>query len=372
METELMATDMRKARASKLAEKIVRSYGDQAAVAGHSHRDKKYYSTGITAVDYMMGTWGFPDCGFVEVFGPPGLGKTTIFGFGVMKSVQAAGGLTAFVATEPDVDEDWMERFGVNLDYNVIMRPDNAEQAFEITKQLIYDSAVDYIVFDSLGGTSSAKEQNSDKPQAYGNSALNTWGVNRIAAKSYKNRIGVMFINQVRDRAAGQLTILDSPGGHALKHAMKIRIQVKPGKDKFTVKVPSAESAQGTSRTDDMMVGREVRAAFIKNKAAEELGKQAVFKFYQVKTDEFPFGIDVEDDVINVAKMTGVITGSGWLNHPVFPDGKIQGTDKAIKWLRENPKAVEKLRDDIHKVMVSREALEARKKAEVVDKIAEA
>lgn len=364
-----MATDMRRARATRLAEKVTRSYGDQSAVAGHSHRNPKYYSSGITAVDYMMGTWGFPDSGFVEVFGPPGLGKTTIFGFGVMRSVQQAGGLTAFIATEPDVDEDWMERFGVNLDYNVIMRPDTSEQAFEMAKEIIYDKAVDYFVFDSLGGASSSKEQNSDKPQAYGNAALNTWGVNRVAAKSYKNRVGGMFINQVRDKAAGQLTILESPGGHALKHAMKIRIQVKPGKNKFTVKVPSAESDR---KTDDMIVGREVRAAFIKNKAAEELGKQAVFKFFQVRTDEFPFGVDTVDDVFNVAKMTGVISGSGWLNHPVFPDGKLQGAAKAIDWLRENPKAVEKLRDEIHKVMISREALEASKKAEVVDKIAEA
>lgn len=367
-----MATDMRKARAAKLEEKINRDYGAQSAVAGHSNRKQNFYSTGITAVDYMLGTWGLPDSGFVEVFGPPGLGKTTIFGFGIMRSVQQAGGLTAFVATEPDVDEDWMERFGVNLDYNVIMRPDTSEEAFEMTKNLIYDKDVDYIVFDSLGGASSAKEQDSDKPQAYGNSALNTWGVNRIAAKSYKNRVGVMFINQVRDKVAGKMTVLDSPGGHALKHAFKIRIQVKPGKDQFTIKVPSAESAPGSPKTDKMMVGREIRAAFKKNKAAEELGKQAVFKFYSVKTNEFPFGVDVADDVLNVAKFTGIVTGSGWLVHPSFPGGKINGRNKAVEWLRENPEVIDTLRGEIHKVMVTREALEAEKKVEVVDKIEEA
>jgi RecA/RadA recombinase len=285
-----MAADLRKARAQKLVEKAVKDYGQKSATVGRHDFGSNYYSTGSPTVDYMLGTGGVPDNAFTEVFGPPQIGKTTIFGAGVLRSVQEAGGLTATVATEPDFDEDWMAVHGVDPDYNIVYRPDTGEEAFAIIRGLVYNRDVDYVLFDSLGGVSSAKEQDSDKPQAFGNAALNSWGVRNIAVRAWKNRVGVMFINQIRDDTNARIAgAVKAPGGHVIEHFMKVRLQLKPGKQRYMIKVPSTEKG-----TEDLMIGREIRAVIQKNKAAQQLGKQAVFDFYHIETDgEFPFGFDL-------------------------------------------------------------------------------
>jgi len=107
--------DDRKKRAAKLAEEGIKKYGHLSAMTGKNNIKTSYYSSGSPTLDYMLGTGGFPDNGIVEVFGPPSIGKTTIYGYGVMRSVQEAGGLTAIIATEPNVDEEWMEKHGVKV-----------------------------------------------------------------------------------------------------------------------------------------------------------------------------------------------------------------------------------------------------------------
>jgi RecA/RadA recombinase len=358
-----MATDMRKARAAKLVEDGNRKYGAKAASVGHIDYGTKYYSTGSLALDYTLATGGVPDNAFVEVFGPPEIGKTTIMGSGVLKSVHAAGGITATIATEPDFDEDWMEKCGVDPDLNIVYRPDTGEEAYAIMRDLVYARDVDYILFDSLGNISSAKEQDSDKPQAFGNAALNTWGIKQCAVRAWKNHVGVMFINQIRDDSSSRIAgMVKSTGGHAVHHNMKIRLQLKPGKDQYKIKVPSSTS---NNATEELLIGREIRAVIVKNKAAQQLAKTAAFDFYHIDTQgDHPFGVDIGKDIVTTAMISGVIRGSGWLNHPVFPDGKINGKAKAYEFFDEHPDAIEVVRKDVIEVMAvkEREAAEIAKK----------
>lgn len=359
--------DDRKRRAEKLAAEAIEKYGQFAAITGSTRVQSRFYSSGSPTLDYMLGTGGFSSNGFVEIFGPPEIGKSTIFISGVLHSVQQAGGITAIIATEPNVDEDWLERHGVDPAYNVVFRPDTGEDAFEILKDLVFNRRVDYIGFDSIAGISSAKAQDSDKPQAFGNAALISNGINNIRSAAYKNNVGVMFINQVRDAPnARGLPILKPPGGWAVKHATGIRLQVKPGKNKTIIKVPSSDG-KGGGATEDLVVGKEVRVVIDKDNYAEQLGSQAVFWFYHIETPDYAFGIDYFTDLFNIAKVAGVITGAGWVNHEVFPDGKIQGAAAAKKYLEDNPKAAERIQKDVTEVMHKREnakALAARSKTD--------
>lgn len=348
-----MAVDNRKKRAEKLVEAGVKEYGLLGAMTGKNNVKTEFYSSGSPTLDYMLGTGGFPNNSFVEVYGPPSIGKTTIYGYGVMHSVQEAGGLTALIATEPSVDEAWMEKHGVNPDYNVIYRPNTAEDAFNILQDRVNDRSFDYIVLDSLGGSSSQKEQNSDKPQAYGNAALNTWGIGKTMVAAWKQKVGIMIINQVRDNTRSPIPgALSSPGGHAVKHAAQIRLQVKPGSQQYKVRVPSATK----DATEELVVGREIRTVIVKDKCAQELGKQAVFNFYNIETGEYPFGFDRETDLINIAKVAGVITGSGWLNNDVFPKGKINGANAAREFLANDSNAFATISKEVHEVMIKRES----------------
>jgi hypothetical protein len=68
-------------------------------------------------------------------------------------------------------------------------------------------------------------------------------------------------------------------------------------------------------------------------------------------------------DYVKVAKVTGVFKSQGsWLEHPVFPKGKIQGIPKARKFFTKEPEAMEAVRKDVMSVMVQQE-LEAQEKS---------
>lgn len=350
-------TDPRIAAAQRQAVEVEKKYGHKAGTTGFTGFKHGVVSTGSLAWDYQSGIGGHQMGALEEVFGPEHIGKTTIAAFSAMRNAQEQGMLTGYIAVEPDVEEDWMQQHGVNLDYNVTARPDNGEEAFGILSDWVYGGVVDYIVFDSIGAISARKEIESDNVQAYGNSALITWGVKRIAARAWKNGVGVMFINQIRDdtksRIAGTVT---SPGGHAFKHMMKVRTQLKPGKDRYMIKVNDGVDNK------DVMAGRQIIASFKKNKAAQALDKAARFDFYHMETDDYPFGFDVAKDVFTAAKLAGIFGSGTWLQHPIFPKGKINGREKAQAFILEHPECIPEIREEVLKVMTK----ESAKKAEAV------
>lgn len=345
-----MASDRRVAKARALAAKNQKKYGDLHAIAGRANYTENFWSSGSLTLDYIMGTMGYPDNAFVEVYGTPSVGKSSAFAYaGVLRSVQEAGGITAVIAMEPKVNEEWLERLGVNPDFNVIFRPDTGEQAWNMAFDLVKDAEVDYFVFDSIGAVSSDKEQESDKVQAYGNSAMNSWGVRRLPPYAWKTHVGGMFINQVRDDTKSRVAGLkESPGGWPLKHAFEIRLEAKPGADKFFKKVRGADG-----KTEEILIGQEIRALIKKDKAGEEQGKRATFNFYRSEAPDGTFGIDRAQDALVAGLVAGVIKGAGWLTWDGFPEGKVQGKEKAREILKDE-KLQARMRKEITKVLSSK------------------
>lgn len=341
-----MAVDRRIAKARALAAKKQKQYGDLHAVSGRTNYTEKYWSSGSLTLDYIMGTMGYPDNGFVEVYGPPSIGKSSAFGYaGVLRSVQQGGGITAVIAMEPKINEAWLERLGVDPDLNVILRPNTGEEAWNMAFELVKDAEADYFVFDSIGSVSSEKEQNAEKAQAYGNSALNTWGVLRLPPYAWKTHVGGMFINQVRDDTKSRIAgMKESPGGHALKHAFEIRLEAKPGKDRHTRKI------KGVEGTEELVIGQEIRALIKKDKAGEERAKRATFDFYTIESEDGTFGIDRAKDALTAGILSGVVKGTGWLTWDGFPDGKIQGKTNAREVLKDEA-LQNKMREDVTKAL---------------------
>ena len=343
-----MARDTRAQRATNLATKMTKKYGHLTAVAGRTNEPVAYYSTGSMALDYMLGTMGYPDNSMVEVYGAPSIGKTSAFAYsGVLRSVQEAGGLTAIIGVEPNQPEEWMETLGVDPNKNVIFRPNTGEDAWNIAFDLVKDNMVDYFVFDSIGAITSAKEQKGDTPQAFGNAALNTWGIKRLVPYAWKNHVGGLFINQLRD-SKEMYVDHDSSGGHAIKHAFDIRIEAKRGAEKWTRKVRGTNGA-----IEELVTGREVRAIIHKDKAGEERGKRATFNFFNAPTEGKELGIDYAQDALTAGKVSGIITGTGWLVWDGFPDGKVNGKEKAREQFLD-PALRAKLRKEVSKALFTK------------------
>lgn len=337
-----------------MAKKANEKYGHKTAhtrgMEGYNHY---IIPTGIMTLDYQLGTGGWRGGSMIEVFGPPSIGKTTIFGYSALSSAQKADMLTATILVEPEFDETWASRFGVNEEYNVLFRPNNAEEAMDMLRDLVFDADAQFILFDSLGALSQESEQKEDGTKKVGGaSGLISWAIPRIMPRAYKNDVSVMFVNHIRDVQNSKFPAFYAPGGHAKEHAALMRIQVKPGKDKYTAMIDG----------EKVMVGRSLIAQIVKGKAHGAMGKTAHFDFYHHDVEGMPFGIDRTTDVLNIGKLTKVIEPAGaWLKHDLFPDGKLNGKNAFAKWLGENPEAYDALHKEVIEVMRGRQAKRAAK-----------
>lgn len=349
--------DPRIALAQEQASKINQRYGQKTAFIGPNPYATKSIPSPSLMFDYMSGLGGLPDNAPVEVFGAPSIGKTSVMGYGAIRNAQAMGKLTGVICLEPTYEDNWVVANGINPDYNVVAYPDNLDEAFEIYHDWVYGNVIDYILFDSLvGSTSEADQEEGAKARPGGQAKTITWNLQRTVMRQAKNGIGSMFINQQRDdqkaRVAG---MVDSPGGWALKHLAVMRIHLKPGKDRYMMKIDG----------QDKMIGREIAAVFKKAKAHNALGNKANFDFYHVDTDgEYPFGVDVAKDIISAGMVAKVIESAGaWYKHKAFPGGKLQGKAKVSEFLADKPEVVDEIRTEVLDVMVQRKIQKAKLEA---------
>lgn len=333
------------ANAADIAKRFERKFGHKSASSGRFLDDQDCTSTGILALDYALGTGGWPSGTLIEVFGPPDIGKSSVIGFNGIIEAQRAGKMCGLVAMEPGFSPKWAEKNGVDLDQIVIVWPNDGKEAFDALYGMVMDDDIEFIVFDSIGALLREAEAGDDgKPAQGGQSGLITWGVKRIQMPIWKRKKTVLLLNQVRDDMGSRIPgMVESPGGHALKHTAEIRVQLKPGKDRYMVKVHG----------DDVMIGRSIVAIIKRTKKDEGTGKRAVFDFYSMETDDAPFGVDKGADTLNTAVRCGTIktAGGGWYYHPTFPEGKIRGETGVKEYFKDHPAAVDLVRSEVLTIM---------------------
>jgi len=320
--------------------RLDKKYGHKTGGIGSDQYELNVIPTGILALDHALGIGGWPRGEAVEIYGPPDIGKTTVLGFNAIKQAQAQGLLCGIIALEPGFDSQWAEKNGVDPDRVAIARPNNGEDAFNILHEWVTGDLIDCILFDSIGAVLKASEaEEGGKPMQGGQSSLITWGVKRILVPLWKSNKLVIFLNQIRDdMKARHPGVYDSPGGHALKHGVAVRVQLRPGKDTYKDKFGG----------DDIIVGRQLIAVVKRNKKSEGTNARAVFDFYQRDTKDHSVGVDVVTDVTNTCIKTGVIERAGaYYRHSLFPDSQVQGRKGVEDAVRFAPELLEELRTDV-------------------------
>lgn len=347
-------------RADALAKSLESKFGHNSASLGSKTVNLDVVPTGILALDYALGTGGWPLRHPVEVFGPPDIGKSSVIGHSALRNAQAMGKLCVLIALEPGFDPAWAEKNGVDVDNLVISRPNNGEEAFSVLYTVVAgDAHADFVVFDSIGAIVSEIEQQEDaKSRVGGQSKLITDGVKRILMPCWKNNVGVIFLNQVRDqmnsRIAGQV---ESPGGHALKHSAAIRVQLKQKGSPIKAKIQGEE--------DPVIIGRDLVAIIQRNKLSEGSQRKALFTYYQMETDDHPVGIDSVEDILNTAIRCGVIQKTGgWYRHRTFPN-KLNGVKVVAEHFADHPQCIPAIRDDVLRYMIEKQAKKKATKPEL-------
>lgn len=326
--------------AEKLLEKVAKDFGEKSVYMAKDIPPIPYVTSGSLALDFAVGTGGIPTNRCVEICGKEGSGKTTL-ALLIARAIidRDKKRLVIYIDMEHKLTPTWMEMLigKERMDNLSIVAPDSMEQAHEIYRRMVRSGLVSMVILDSIGGapTNQAMDETrnvAEKAMSMGGNAKAVSDFARLATNlSAKYDCLTLGINQTRDDTKSMHGGgIETPGGHAWKHACALRIYLRRGLEKYTVKIGG----------DAVIVGFDVIARIIKNQLGGEEQRTAQWRFFTRWTDEFgDFGIDTTEECVRLAKALGVVEqAGGYYRHPVFPGGQIQGQAKMVDLVQQDHK----------------------------------
>jgi recombination protein RecA len=296
-----MATKGKLKSMEALRDSLRKSYGERSARIGSEVVPVDVIPSGILAFDLATGIGGFPRGHATGIYGSRDIGKS-VHAAMACANAQKAGGTAAWIAYETTFDAKWVRNFGVNTDELLITYPTTGEEAFDQMYRIV-DAEVDICVFDSIGSVLGESETGAGaKPRQGGQAGLITWGVKNCVPLAYRTNTALILLNQNRANMNARIAGLkQQPGGEALEHMEAMIVQLKPGKNRYNVKIDG----------DDIEVGRDIVAHFQRNKLSEGGNRKAIYPMYFSTLGGHKIGVDVVEDVKNTAMRTGAITRAG-------------------------------------------------------------
>lgn len=241
-----------------------------------------------------------------------------------------------YIDAENTLDEEWAEKIGVDTDELILMLPQeqSAEQVLQMIIDLVATGEVILIVLDSLPMLvpQSLFDEEMDK-KAYGGiaGAMSVFS-SKICPKLARSRTALIIINQIRDDMKNPFNLFHTPGGRALKHIYSLRLAFRKGK--FIDK----NGEEMTFAAADEPKGNIVEVTIVKTKICPP--KRRVGG-YNLKYDA---GIDILNDLIYLAIKFDIIVQAGaWFSIFGNEKTKFQGKKNLMKYLQDNPSAVEEI-----------------------------
>jgi len=285
--------------------------------------------TGSLSLDIALGVNGVPRGRIIEIYGPESVGKTSL-AQSIVAQAQKKGGLAAFVDVEHALDPEYSKKLGVRVNDLLISQPDTGEQALQIVESLIKSKSVDVIVVDSVAALTPKAEIEGEIGDSHIalQARLMSQALRKLGALISKTNTVMIFVNQTRMRIGIMFGNPETtPGGKALKFYSSVRIDLRR----------IAQIKKG-----DQIIGSRIKAKVVKNKVAAPF-KTAEFDIM------FNEGISYEADVINTGVRYGTIKKAG----ASYSYGKQRlgvGLEKARQYLKENPKTLKAIVEDIKTV----------------------
>lgn len=192
-------------------------------------RSRPSISTGFRVLDAMLGPGGLPRGRLAEWFGPPSCGKTTL-ALETVAHIQQGGLVAAWIDVDRTFDPGYAASLGVTLERLPVARPEAAEEALEMSRQLLDSGAVDLLVLDSAAALTPSLELGvgvGDSGYSLQGRVL-TSGLRKLDLTLRRRGSCAIFLNQDRahlDATAGTDT---SAGGPALKLYAPVRLALQP------------------------------------------------------------------------------------------------------------------------------------------------
>ena len=284
--------------------------------------------TGSLTIDLALGVMGIPRGRITEIYGGESTGKTTL-SLSILAESQKQGGVAAFIDAEHALDPDYAQKIGVNTDDLLISQPDSAEQGLQIVESLVRSGEVDVIVVDSVAALVPKNEVAGEmgELQIGLQARLMSQALRKLSGIVAKTKTVIIFLNQTRMKIGIMFGNPETtPGGLALKFYSSVRIELR--------RVAQIKAGEN-------IIGNRVKAKIVKNKVAAPF-KTAEFDIY------YNEGISKISELINLGVKEGIVKKSG--AHLQYNDIKLgAGLEKAKEFLKENPKIVKEIREEILK-----------------------
>lgn len=312
-----MADDRAKALETAL-KKIEKAYGKGSIMKMGEKIDTqiKSVSSGSLALDVALGIGGYPRGRIIEVYGPESSGKTTV-ALHAIASVQAHGGIAAFIDAEHALDPKYASALGVDIDELLLSQPDTGEQALEIADALVSSGAVDIVVVDSVAALVPRAEIDGEMGDTHiGLQArLMSQALRKLSGSINKTKTIALFINQIREKVGVMFGNPETtPGGRALKFYSTVRLEVRRGE---------------SIKSGADMTGNRTKIKVVKNKVAPP------FKLAMVDI-MYGEGISQIGEIVDMGSDVDIITKAGaWYS---YGDERIgQGRENAKQYLKDHP-----------------------------------
>lgn len=180
-------------------------------------------ATGLADVDAVLGG-GLPRGRMVELFGPPGCGKSTL-GLIWAASAQKQKANVVLVDVERSLTVDWAQQCGLDLDDLVVLRPNSGEEALTMVESLLKTFAVDLVVVDSAAALVADSEMDAsmeDLPDEAHTDLLYRY-LRRLQMALQRCPACLLFLNQTR---AGFENEGRTAGGRSLALYASVRVRV--------------------------------------------------------------------------------------------------------------------------------------------------
>ena len=246
----------------------------------------------------------------------------------------------ALVDIEGTYTPDWGERFGIDNEGLILIRPTLLTECVDIVQGLLTDENISLIVFDSLSavGTDEEIEKSMEDQQMASGARFWNKACRKFQAAMNSNphqEATLIVINSAYQKtgiAYGDPEVIRN--GEQLKRTKSLSVKFKPLK-----------KINGKTDEGDIVVGRNVAIECVKNKAGVN-GRTANF-FYAFVTygNTKAYHTDVTGQIIDLGLRFGLVERKGaWYQ---YGDVKVSGMDSFATEL-EKTRKIKELESDVY------------------------
>lgn len=268
---------------------------------------KRWISSGSKQLDYLIRNaryGGYPEGRIVEIFGPPGIGKSHI-ATQICISTQRMGGIAVYVDAEYATSVENIKALGVNVSKRFVYIQEHCtETIFSIIENTIIKAKAMQkdvpvtIIWDSLAGSSPKAELEGDydKDSIGLQARALSKGMRKITSVIGDNSVLLVVLNQIRTKIGVMHGDPDAPpGGKAVPFHASVRIKLSSG---------AVITNDGT--TSGEPIGINVIAKVIKNRLAPPFRK-CNFEIH------FGIGIKEHEQLFDLMRPLGEVRVNGML-----------------------------------------------------------